>query len=178
MQKKNIFSLIIIFTVLIFGFWYGRGHRDFPQAKQAESPAEQKDIDPQELSWEQSAEIGETKTLQLLVQIAKSTGDENQSERGNVVLTAPEDKQFSTAEKEGFLIIKVKMTEMQAQLLTIALEEKTAEKDAEGNPVVEQVKPRKFRVDLASIGIGENETTGRVVADKVFDANIFLENQK
>ena len=138
-----------------------------------------KKADPREqlqnMTMSQAAKIGEKKTMKLLVQINNPSGEET-SQRGDVILSAPEDRQFSIAEEQGFLIIKVALTDKQAELLALPKEKK--KKDAkEGEPEYEQVLQRKFYVDLEKLGVGKEETRGKVIEDKVFDGDILKEKK-
>lgn len=129
------------------------------------------------MSINEAAKIGEKKTVQLLVQIAPAKS-EGRLERGDVVLSAPEDKQFSIAEKEGFLIIKIRLTESEEQLMALALnEQKGIFANEEDRAGAKQLKRRKFSVDLSKIGIGADETRGKVIADKVFEDDVLLQKE-
>lgn len=135
--------------------------------------------DLQKLTLEKAAREGEKTTLQLLIQIEKPKGNSDDAsgrhERGDVVLTAPADKEFSIAEKEGFLILKMDLTPKQVEILTLPMEEKINKKDPEGNPIRETLKRRKFAVDLGKIGISEDDEKGRVLEDKIYTWDILYQ---
>ena len=132
----------------------------------------QKDL--HELSLDEAAKIGKETTLQLLIQIEKPKGEEEgQLERGDVVLAMGEGHQFSIAEKTGFLVIKIRVTPKQAELLTLPSEEKKRKDDDADN--THQVKPRKFAVDLEKIGITDKDEKGRVIENKTFTGDILVE---
>jgi len=129
------------------------------------------------MSIAEAAKQGERKTVQLLIQIDNSKG-EGRLERGDVVLAAPEDKQFSIAEHEGFLIIKIRLTESEQQLLALSLnEQKGIFASEEDRMNAKQIKRRKFAVDLAKVGIRSDETRGKVISDKVFEDDILVEKK-
>ena len=130
------------------------------------------------MTIKEASERGEKKTVQLLIQIDNSKG-EGRLERGDVVLSAPEDKQFSIAEKEGFLIIKIRLTESEQQLLALSLnEQKGIFASEEDRMNAKQLKRRKFAVDLSKIGIESDETKGKVISDKVFEDDILLQKDE
>lgn len=125
-----------------------------------------------------AAKIGEKKTVQLLIQIYDTRGAEGTLQRGDVLLTTDENKEFSTAEQEGFLIIKMKLTEQQQQLLELSLKEKPeifASEQEQQNP--KEIKRRKFAVDLAKLGIGPEQKMGKVISDKVFEDDALVEKK-
>lgn len=124
-----------------------------------------------------AAKEGEMKTFQLMVMINRPKGNTETSgqsfQRGDIVLFAPEDKEFSIAEQEGFLIIKSRLTEQQANLLVSSLEQMKEQINPEEKPKenveVKQVPLRTYAVDLKKIGIGDDQERGVVISDKVFD---------
>lgn len=157
-------SLLVLGLIVIFVGGYFL-------AKKFRSPKGPEN-DPQKITLTQAAQVGEEATLKLLVQIEQPKGrPENMSgryERGDIVLTAPADKEFSDAEKTGFLIIKMDLTEKQAELLSLSLKEATGGKDPAGNPETKDVKRRKFALDLAKIGIAPDDFKGKEITDKIF----------
>lgn len=123
-----------------------------------------------------AAKTGEKKTVQLLIQIYDTGGVEGTLQRGDVLFTADENREFSTAEQEGFLIIKMRLTEQQQQLLELSLKEKSeifASEQEQQNP--KEIKRRKFAVDLAKIGIGPEQKMGKVITDKVFEDEVLIQ---
>jgi len=138
-----------------------------------------KKVDPyeqlQSMTMKEAAAIGEKKTMKMLVQINNPSGEET-SQRGDVLMTAPEDRQFSIAEEQGFLIVKIALTDKQAELLALPKEKK--KKDIkEGEPKYEQILQRKFYVDLEKIGISKDEIRGKVIDDKIFESDILKEKK-
>lgn len=146
-------------------------------------------VDPNDpdLSLWQASRVGEKTTHQLMVQIEnKNCPKEIASgcyERGDIVLIKPADFQFSDGEKESFLILKMDITDKQAEVLVKSLEQKAKEqpkdlpegmKDA--GPQMEQLKMRKYVVNLKEIGIGDDVTSGKVV-DKVFGWKVVDEKE-
>ena len=125
------------------------------------------------LTLSEAAKMGEVKTYKLMIQIETPKGSpedtEGRYERGDIVLILPADHGFSPAEKEGFLIIKMDLTQKQTELLTKSLEEIKKEKNKEtGEPEREMLKRRKYTVDLTKIGIAENDEKGKEITDKTF----------
>ncbi|EKE19169.1 MAG: hypothetical protein ACD_9C00113G0002 [uncultured bacterium] len=120
---------------------------------------------------------GEVKTLHLMVQINQPKGDPEiiaqGFQRGDIVLFSPEEKEFSIAEKEGFLIIKVRLTEAQANLLTSSFaneqEKFDPKKELKKTDEIKQKPLRSYFVDLEKIGIAKEEERGKVISDKVFE---------
>jgi len=127
---------------------------------------------PREMTMKQAGKIGEKKTYQLLIKIDNSRGNGG-FERGDIILTAAEDKQFSVAEQEGFLIIKMGLTQEQANLLLRQKGEGKRLAEDGGDPgereQAAQEPLRRFRVDLQKLGIADTEVKGRVIGDKVWD---------
>lgn len=125
-----------------------------------------------------ASKIGEKKTVQLLIQIVDWKNVQGALERGDVVLSAHEDKQFSIAEQEGFLIIKIRLTESEQQLLELSLKQQpgflASEQDWQ-NPV--EIKRRKFAVDLEKIGIKPEEKTGKIISNKIFEDDVLIEKE-
>jgi len=129
------------------------------------------------MTLSQAASQGQMVEMKLLVQIETPQGradDANSRlERGDVVLAKPVDWQFSDAEKSGFLIIKVKLNETLANLIIHPLFGSSTSKNEPASP--EQLKRRKFAVDLAKIGIAKDDEKGREVDDKTFDWNVLTQ---
>jgi hypothetical protein len=128
---------------------------------------------PHEMTMKEAGKIGEKKTYQLLVKIDNNRGSGG-FERGDIVLTASEDKQFSVAEQEGFLIIKMGLTEQQTGLLLQQKGERARQAEMQKDPKdrkepAVQEPLRRFKVDLKKLGIGDDETRGKVISDKVWD---------
>lgn len=166
-QNKKRFALFIIVIIAIIGGIVYGGYRIYKHYKT--TPAIEK------MSLKDAAKIGEKKTVQLLLQITPTSND-GQLERGDVLLSAPEDKQFSIAEQEGFLIIKVRLTEEEQNLLNLSLNEKKGIfASEEERQSAKTLKMRKFTVDLKKIGIPDDQTIGKVISDKVFEDDIFVE---
>lgn len=146
--------------------------------------------DPRQVSLKEAAKEGEMKTYKLLIQIENPKGNpediKGRYERGDIVLTAPADRQFSQAEESGFLIIKMDLTQTQAEvLLRPQVEEKPLElfkKDdregPEGPEPEKQIKRRRYRVNLEKIGIAPDDFKGRVIDDKTFKWDVVLEDKE
>ena len=122
------------------------------------------------LTMNQAAKMGDMKDYKLMIKITKPKNNKENFQRGDIVLIMPGDHKFSPAEKSGFLIIKMKLTKKQTELLTQSLDKIKREKDKEtGQPKRETLARRKFSVDLAKIGIPDNVQRGREINDKTFD---------
>ena len=131
----------------------------------------------QNLSLSQAAKIGQVTTHKLMVQIEnRNCPPEIASgcyERGDIVLIKPGDFEFSDAEKTGFLILPMDLTDKQAEVLVQSLQQKAKTQPASpaggpkdnpgGQPQMEQLKMRKYAVDLKKIGIGDDVGSGKVV---------------
>jgi len=171
-MKKN--WKIIIPAIAIIASLTTLGVYERQKQKKFEDP-----LDKMTLS--QAAQQGELTEMKLLIQIKTPVGDPNDAnsrlERGDVVLAKPADWQFSDTEKEIFLIIKVKMTPTLANLIVKPLEKNLEArllgdiKEGEPQPK-EQLKRRKFAVDLGKIGIKDSDEQGREITDKTFDWEI------
>ena len=134
-----------------------------------------KSVDPYDdgMTLKKAAKIGESVTHKLSVQIEESKG-EGRYERGDVVLTASSTKQFSRAEREGFLIIKMDLTPTQADVLVRSLNRVSELKNSEGEPGIEVLKRRRYAVDLEQIGIAKNDYRGREI-DQIYKWDILYE---
>ena len=135
------------------------------------------------LTLSEAAKMGEVKTYKLMIQIETPKGSpedtEGRYERGDIVLILPADHGFSPAEKEGFLIVKMDLTQKQTELLTKSLDEIKKEKNESGMPIRDTLKRRKFTVDLTKIGIAESNEKGREIAGKTFEwEDVVAEKEK
>jgi len=160
-----IFAIVLIISAAIFGIF-----------KLVQNSNQTPEIETMTIS--KAAKQGEKKTVQLLIQIFDTGGVEGTLQRGDVVLTADENKEFSTAEQEGFLIIKMRLTQAEQDLLALSLKEKAgvfANEEERQNQ--KEIKRRKFSVDLAKIGIGPEQKMGKVISDKVFEDDVLIESK-
>lgn len=168
-NKKKFVAFIVGIIVVVCGIVFGI-YKTVKWYKQ--TPAIEK------MSIKTASKEGEKKTVQLLIQIADIKNVDGVLERGDVVLTADENKEFSTAEQEGFLIIKMRLTQSEQDLMALALSEKQgvfASDEEKQNR--KELKRRKFAVDLAKIGIGPEQKMGKVIADKVFEDDALIEKK-
>lgn len=143
-------------------------------------------LDPNDpnLSLSDAAKIGEVTTHKLMVQIEnRQCPTEIASgcyERGDIVLIKNGDFEFSDAEKTGFLILKMDLTDKQAEVLVRSLEQKAKnqpkEKSPDGRVQMEQLKMRRYGVDLKKISIEDSVTSGKVV-DAVYKWDIVKEKK-
>jgi len=130
------------------------------------------------LSLSQAARIGQVTTHKLMVQIENRNCPPAMAsgcyERGDIVLIKPGDWQFSAAEKTGFLILHMDLTDKQAEALVRSLDKNTNQKGPNGQPQMEQLKMRRYAVDLQKIGIGPDIVSGREV-DTVYNWDMVKE---
>lgn len=174
-NKKVYFAAITIIIFFAGSFWLWKNDQNQKQP-----------------TLQEAAEIGEAATHKLMVQIENPKGRAEdlagRYERGDIVLIFPANHQFSTAEKEGFLILQMDLTPMQAQLLTQSLREQKM--DSTSSPLKafwqnvinskepeKNLKRRKFTVDLAKIGIAPDDQKGREIDDQIFNWDIVTEKQ-
>lgn len=133
------------------------------------------------MTLKEAAKMGEMTTHKLLIQIENPKGNpeniKGRYQRGDIVMAVPGDREFSDAEKTGFLIIQMELTDKQAELLMRPQETIGEETDESGRPVLKQVKRRKYIVDLAKVGIGPEVERGRVIDDKVFKWDVVAEKE-
>ena len=141
-------------------------------------------IDNNKLTLKQAAKMGEVTTQKLLVQIERPKGSpenlKGRYERGDIVLVASADKQFSEAEKTGFLILKMDLTPKQAEILTLSLTKgnaQTVQKDKTKQAMPESLKRRKFYVDLSAVGIADNDEQGREIGKQIYKWDILREKK-
>jgi len=166
-------SAVIVVVIIVIGGVFG--YRAWQRDRMI--PALDK------LSLAQAAKMGTKTTDELLIQIENSKCDPAMSstcyQRGDVVLTVEGEKQWSEAETEGFLIIKMDLTPTEAQLLTHPLETLSAKQNPGpgGQPNFDQKQLRRFAVDLSKIGIAPDDQSGRLISDKVFTSDILIEKK-
>lgn len=138
-----------------------------------------KDKPLDKMTLEQAAKMGESATRKLMIQIESPKGKAEDAagmyERGDIILIMPADHQFSTAEKEGMLIVKMDLTEKQVEVMVQSLSKETKEKDETGKLKEETLKRRKYSADLAKVGIAPEDEKGREIEDKVFNWDIVRE---
>lgn len=175
-NKKRFFLFICCVVAVIMGIVFGI-YKGWKYYRSSHPKA------MEEVSFSEAGKNGEKKTYQALIKISKigdNSGDD--VKRGDIVMTAPEDKEWSIAEKEGFLIIKISLTSDQAILL-VQPKEESAEKnktnlETEEPPMPKQIAARRFAVDLSKIGISEDEVRGKVISDKVFEGEEVIIEKK
>lgn len=170
-RKISIVSLILILLVIAGWFGYKKLHPG-PQLPVADT-----------MSLAEAAKIGTKAPYQLLIQIADKNCDPSIAsgcfQRGDVVLAVPGEKQWSIAEQQGFLIIKMDLTPMEVQLLTHPLEKLSSQQrsNSSSEPLFDQQKARRFTVDLAKLGIGPDVQRGQIISDKTFTEDVIIENK-
>ena len=169
-KSKPFLSLIIFVAVIVIiggGIWGWQKYNNRAGK-----------IIEDEVTLSEAAKMGEVTTHKLLVQIEVPKGSpediKGRHERGDIVLIKNADHEFSIAEKTGFLILKMDITEKQSELLVRSLEAQTGEKEEDGAPRTEQLKRRKFTIDLSKIGISPDDQKGRE-EEKIYSWDIVKE---
>lgn len=134
------------------------------------------------LTLQEAAKIGEVTTHKVMVQIENPNGSpedlKGRYQRGDIVMAVSGEKQFSEAEKTGFLIIKMDLTDKQGELLMRPQEKILSEKDEMGQRIRESVARRKYAVDLEKIGISGGDQRGREIEDKIFKWDVVVEKEQ
>jgi hypothetical protein len=167
--KRRKWAVIIIIILILTGGGYKiwKYYRPDPN-------------DPN-ISLAQAAKIGEVTTHKLLVEIENPKCPPAIAngcyERGDIVLIKPGDFEFSDAEKEGFLILRMDLTEKQSELLVRSLDKGGGGKGPDGQPNTQQLKMRRCGVDLSKIGIGNDDQKGREVEGRVYKWDIISEKR-
>lgn len=125
------------------------------------------------------ASIGEEKKIyQLLIKTKNSDDNLNSNsssdaKRGDVLLSADESRQWSDTEKEIFLIIKVRLTKKQNELIFLSKKNEDDFDDTYDRKDKKEIKKvenkKRYVVDLNKIGIADDDYNGRFIEDKVFD---------
>jgi hypothetical protein len=136
-------------------------------------------MNDQNISLADAAKVGEMATHKLMVQIEnKNCPLELQSgcyERGDIVLIKDGQWEFSDAEKSGFLILHMDITDKQTEVLVRSIEKTSGKKSKEGEPNMETVKMRKYAVDFQKIGIAGDDEKGREMGDKTWKWDVVKE---
>jgi hypothetical protein len=171
-RGRTYLTLILLATILAGAIWGGIAyykHRRYEM------------IYGDVTTLEEAAKMGEMTTHKLLVQIETPRGREEdlkgRYQRGDVVLTKPADFQFSEAEKTGFLILHMDLTEKQAMILVQSKKIDTGKNDQDGRPKTDTATRRRFAVDLGKIGIPDTDEKGREITDKVYKWDILIEKK-
>ena len=156
--------LVVVFLAVVFGIVFGIWklfHRG------GKIPEEQK------MSLSSAAKEGEKTAHKLMIQIEKNKCPEDQKnscyDRGDIVLIMSGDHQFSAAEKSGFLIVKMDLTDKQAELLTQSLDRITGRDEETGEDQTETLQRRRFAVNLEKLGISDEDYKGKEIEDKSFE---------
>jgi hypothetical protein len=135
-------------------------------------------IHKNDITLEEASRMGEKTRHKLMVQIQNIKGNaEGRYQRGDIVLIKPGDFEFSEAEKTGFLILHMDITDKQAEVLVRSLQKDTGKDDSHGEPQMDSVKRRKYMIDFSKIGISENDQQGRERKDKIFGWDVVIEKK-
>ncbi|MFA6048105.1 MAG: hypothetical protein WCV59_00130 [Parcubacteria group bacterium] len=130
-----------------------------------------------DMSLSDAAKIGTVTTHKLMVEIESSKCPPEKAsgcyERGDIVVILPGERDFSDSEKAGFLILKMDLTDKQAELLLHPVE-KISQGIKNISPMPEQIKIRRYAVDLKKIGIGDDVQAGKVM-DQIYKWDIVQE---
>lgn len=139
------------------------------------------------LTLPQASKTDPASRHKLLVQIETRPCPSQDSagcfERGDVLLIKPGDWEFSDGEKEGFLIIQMDITEVQAEELVRSLDKEAQvelpqdEGEEETSPSSETLKLRKYAVDLGEIGLRPDEGKGREITDEIYAWDVIKEKE-
>lgn len=162
--------------ILIIGGIAFSGYRYYKNSTDPNNP---------NISLANAAKIGEVMTHKLMVEIdGKNCPPEKSAgcyERGDIIAIHPSDRDFSDGEKESFLILKMDLTDKQAEILMHPEDKISRPKDIPVGsdakiipPTKEVIKLRRYSVDLKKIGIGDDVTAGRVV-DAIYKWDILKE---
>lgn len=134
-----------------------------------------------DVSLSRAAKIGEATTQKLMVQIENPKGNpedvKGRYQRGDIVLIKPGNFEFSEAEKTGFLILHMDLTEKQAEILVKSKQADTGKDDPGGRPQLENLARRRYAVDLGKVGISGNDQGGREITDKIYTWDILFEKE-
>lgn len=173
-KARWIFGILIILVLAFGGYKVWKNFYPDPNS--------------QNLTLSQAGRIGEVTTHKLMVQIEnKNCHPQMQNgcyERGDIVLIKDGAWEFSGAEKDGFLILHMDLTEKQAEILVRSLEEKSKvqppkDKELKDAPeTMETLKMRKYAVELSKIGIGPDDQKGRENNDTIYKWDIVKEKKK
>ena len=155
-SRKARWAMNFIIVVLIIFFGYRIANNYF--------------FDPNShnLNLSQAARVGKVSTHRLLVELVGSTAP-GQYERGDIILIASANSQFTAEERSKFLIINMNLTDKQAEVLLQSLKKSTSD-PAE----TISLKRRKYAVNLGKAGIKNNDRQGRVI-EKTYQWNIIYE---
>lgn len=138
-----------------------------------------------EMSLSEAAKIGEVTTHKLMVEMNGTNCPPEKSagcyERGDIIVIHPADRDFSDGEKESAFIIKMDLTDKQAELLLHPEQVISKPKEIPAGmdskkiqPMAENVKLRRYAVDLKKIGISDDDHKGRVI-DKIYKWDVVRE---
>lgn len=161
----------IIIGALVFGAIIGAAllFEKSPEKKFFELPKEMA------MTMEDASRDGEAVVKKILVQMNSSVGQSADSERGDVIVVGPEDREYSPAETSGFFTVKIRMTGKQAELLIAPLQKMSERKSNETDtPEFEIVRQRRFGIYLEKVGILPEEKTGREI-DGIFGWDVIRE---
>ena len=158
-NRKKLILILVVAAVIVGGFFLV------------------KKIFFSQITFSGAGKIGKKTMHELLVNVRNPKGSpqdlQNQYERGDIISISDGEKQWSLAEQEGFLIIKMDITDKQAEML-MQPEEKQTGKDTNGQPIMETLKLRQYEIDLSKVGIALNDEHGKVINNKVFGDDIVI----
>lgn len=86
-------------------------------------------------------------TYELLIKKAQTGEGNGAYEKGDIVMIQPEGYDWAQAERQNFNIVKIELNKNQLEQLTKPKEKNTGKKDENGNPIMEQEKRRKNKVN-------------------------------
>jgi hypothetical protein len=173
-KKKFIFFLVII-AILVIGIGWGI----ISAIKYIHYRGNTKTWSEE---MKEAEKNGKKTEMKILVQIAppppgSNPNDPSSTARGDILASYPADKEFSVAEKEGFLIINVELTEKEAELIVKPIQEMKEMEGINGSKKQKatNLKAHRFGVNLSDIGISEDDFRGREINNKVYNDKMIYE---
>lgn len=134
-----------------------------------------------QVTLSQAAAMGKVTVHKLLVQIENIKCPAGQSsqcyQRGDIVLIMPGNHHFSIAEKTGFLVVPVKLTDKQTELLVQATQKDTGKNGPDGQPILDTTAMRRYAVNLAKLGISPDDQRGKELTTTYKWSDIIFEKK-
>ncbi|MDR3583224.1 MAG: hypothetical protein P4L62_02605 [Candidatus Pacebacteria bacterium] len=167
-------AAVIILAVVVGGGIFG--YRKYQRSKLVAQMTDS------QVSLSQAATMGKATAHKLLVQIENTkcpVGQTSQCyQRGDIVLIMPSNHQFSLAEKTGFLILLVDLTDKQAEILTQATQKDTGKNGPDGRPILDTTARRRYAMDLSKVGISPNDQKGQEITGKTYQWSDVISQKK
>lgn len=172
-RKYSWLAWIILAAILAGATWGGMvGYKKYKRHEY---------LQQDEVSLSQAAKMGEMTTQKLMVQIENPKGNQEdlkgRYKRGDIVLIKPGNFEFSEAEKSGFLILHMDLTDKQAEILVRSKQTDSGKNEPDGHPKLDTLERRRYTVDLSKIGLLDGDQSGREISDKIFKWDVVLEKK-